>query len=274
MALTRVLFDPEDGHPGAGHPGAGRPGAGATPLAPGALLTLDPRRSHHLARVLRLAPGAVLEVFDGQGRRFAARLTRADPKACLVQLEQRLERDTESPLPITLAQCLSSADRMDWTIEKAVELGVHAIAPLASARAQTRLTAERAARRIEHWQRIIEAACMQCDRARLPTLAPIRPFAEFVTAPAGGARRFVLSPGAATPLARVGLAAQTPDPVVLLVGPESGFSDAERAQAVSAGFEAVSLGPRVLRTETAGLAAIAVLQALAGDFRTAAPPTE
>lgn len=240
--------------------------------AAGARLTLDTRRSHHLVRVLRLGPGAPVEVCDGIGGRFAAVIDTADPKACVLRLEAPLARHTESPLSITLAQCLSTADKMDWTIEKAVELGAHRLVPLASERSQVRLDAARAARKLEHWQRIVEAACMQSDRAWLPVVDPVRAFGDYVGQADQAARRLILAPGARLPLAGAGV--DTSRPIILLVGPESGFGDSELSLALARGFEAVSLGPRTLRTETAGLAAIAVLQALAGDFLAPTPSTE
>jgi 16S rRNA (uracil1498-N3)-methyltransferase len=228
----------------------------------GSRVRLDERRSHHLARVLRLRAGTELEAFDGAGHCFAATLAEAHPQRSVLLLGEPLPAQPESPLAITLAQCLSSAERMDWTIEKAVELGARSLAPLASERSQVRLDAARAARRHEHWLRIVESACVQSGRAWLPTLAPVMPFADFVaSAPAD--RRLVLAPGAATPLSAAGIASG--DTVVLLAGPESGFSEAELAHAIAGGFQPVSLGPRTLRTETAGLAAIAALQSLAGD---------
>lgn len=238
----------------------------------GHTIVLDARRSHHLVRVLRLAAGARIEVCDGAGGRFDAVIESADPKASVLRLIEPIIRLTESPLAITLAQCLSTADKMDWTIEKAVELGAHRIAPLASDRSQVRLDAARAARKHEHWLRIVESACMQSDRAWLPALDELRHFAHYVDHADPNARRLILAPGAAMPLATMTI--ERARPVIIAVGPESGFSEGELSRAVARGFEPVALGPRTLRTETAGLAAIAVLQALAGDFRASAPLTE
>lgn len=245
--MPRVLFDAERS-----------PGA-----APGSRVELDERRSHHLVRVLRLRAGEVVEAYDGLGNRFRAEIAVADPKHSVLLLGERVSRDDESPLAITLAQCLSTAERMDWTIEKAVELGVRAIVPLHSERSQVRLDAARAARKHEHWQRIVESACTQSGRAWLPALGPLRPLREFVSLPSP-ARRLVLAPGAPIRLSAAGV--RPGAELILLAGPESGFGEAELSGAISAGFEPVCLGPRILRTETAGLAAIAALQALAGDF--------
>lgn len=227
---------------------------------------LDPQRSHHLVRVLRLQAGAALECFDGRGARYEARLERADPRACTVRVGARLPADTESKLRVTLLQCVSAHERMDWTIEKAVELGVAAIRPLVSARSPQRLDAERSQRRREHWQRLVEAACMQCGRDLLPVLHEMQPLERWLAdsrRPAEGLA-LVLVPGASQGLREIPLHARSE--IELLVGPESGLAEREVDAALAAGFRAVRLGPRVLRTETAGIAALAALQALAGDF--------
>ncbi len=228
--------------------------------------TLDARQSHHLVRVLRLAAGAPVEGFDGKGARFDARIERADPKACAIRLLAPIAACTESPLAITLAQGISAAERMDWTVEKAVELGAHAIQPIVCARTQVRLDAQRLQRRHEHWARIVEAACMQCGRDHLPELGVPLAFERWLAATDRRAARtrIVLDPRGAVRLAA--LRVDAAQPVDLLVGPEGGFDATELEAARAAGFQAVRLGPRVLRTETAGLAAIAALQAIAGDF--------
>jgi len=227
---------------------------------------LDAARSHHLVRVLRLRAGASLECFDGRGRRFDARLEQADPRGCTVRIGARIASDTESTLRVTLLQCVSGNERMDWTIEKAVELGVAAIRPLLSARSPQRLDTERALRRREHWQRLIEAACMQCGRDLLPELHATQPLERWLAdseRPPDGVS-LALVPGAGLRLREITLASASE--IELLVGPESGFVEREVEQTLAAGFRAVQLGPRTLRTETAGLAALAALQALAGDF--------
>lgn len=241
------------------------PDAGDTSGDP--LRTLDARRSHHLVRVLRLEPGAVVECFDGAGSRFEARIEHADARACTVRMGARLDSHTESTLRITLVQCVSSADRMDWTIEKAVELGAHTIRPVISARSPVRLDPERTRRRHEHWSRIVEAACMQSGRDRLPELHEAVAFDAWI-----GSRERPAETGAALmllPDATLRIREARIDPereAEMLVGPESGFSEGEVAQALGAGFIGVRVGPRTLRTETAALAAIAALQAIAGDF--------
>lgn len=242
--------------------------APASPDAPGdaAVRVLDARRSHHLVRVLRLPAGATIECFDGCGSRFEARIERADPRACTVRLLATIAADVESPLAITLVQGISAPERMDWTVEKAVELGVHAIQPVMSARTQARFDAQRLGRRHEHWARIVEAACAQSGRDRLPALGTPLGFDHWLatTDRSGTRTRIVLDP---QPCVRLSTLRPDPgQPVELLAGPEGGLDAAELAAARAAGFQAVQLGPRVLRTETAGLAAIAALQAMAGDF--------
>lgn len=235
------------------------------PFTSGARVALDTRQRHYLTRVLRLSAGAGVELFDGRGARWAARLEGAAESAVLV-IETALRATPESPLVIHLGQCLSSADKMDWTIEKAVELGATTITPLFSNRSQVRLDTDRARRKLEHWRAVAEAACMQSGRDLLPTVEEPSPIARWV-AQSAAPLRLVLDPQAPTALSAC-MRASAPgrSPICLLAGPESGLDDRELAAARSAGFQAVSLGPRVLRTETAGLAAIAALQAIAGDF--------
>jgi len=235
------------------------------PLAVGVKVALDPRQRHYLTRVLRLGPGAEVELFDGQGARWRARLDGAGEGASLI-IHEAAPATPESPLAIHLGQCLSSADKMDWTIEKAVELGATTITPLFSSRSQVRLDEARARRKLEHWRAIAEAACMQSGRDVLPSVAEPQPIGPWLDQ-ASVSLRLVLDPRATLSLsACMRKTAPLPTAICLLAGPESGLDERELAAASAAGFRAVSLGPRVLRTETAGLAAIAALQALAGDF--------
>ena len=231
-------------------------------FAPGVVLDLPERASHHALRVLRLRDGDAVELFDGAGAACAARF-RAQGRAAQAIVEQRLPDEPVPPLRIVLAQCVSSADKMDWSVEKAVELGAEAIVPVLSARGTVRLDAQRALRKHAHWREVIVAACMQCGRQRLPALAETVELAALLRAPPAAERRLLLSPRGAASLRTIGPA---PRSVLLLAGPEAGLSDDEEHAALRAGFEPVQLGPRVLRTETAGLAAIAALQALFGDF--------
>jgi 16S rRNA (uracil1498-N3)-methyltransferase len=260
----------------------------AGPLAAGDMLRLDAPTSHHALRVLRLTQADPLELFNGDGLRYPARLLDLDPRGASVTLGDPVDAGTESPLRIGLAQALPAGDKMDWVVEKAVELGVSAIQPLYTQRSLLRLEGDRAERRLAHWRRIAVAACMQCGRDRLPSVsapvpllrwlaldpgrpsdapAPAGPKPSPVAPSAGGAApaplRLVLSPRGTGGLAGIDAAATT---VWLLAGPEGGFTDDEDAAAVAAGWHPMRLGPRTLRTETAGLAALAALQARFGDY--------
>lgn len=235
------------------------------PLAVGGRHRLEREVSHHLCRVLRMGAGEAVEAFDGLGARHRATITDPDARACTVEVGPAIASATQSPLHITLAQCVSAGEKMDWTIEKAVELGVSAVVPLTSQRSVVRLDAERSRKRAEHWQRIVVAACMQCGQDRLPTLSAAQPLPAWIASPSD-ATRLVLAPGAPNRLGDIRLPEGAGSAIELLVGPESGLSDDELRMATQAGFVPVSLGPRVLRTETAGLAAIAVLQARFGDL--------
>lgn len=230
-------------------------------------------QARYLSRVLRLSAGDPVQVFDGQGGRYQARIAQIDAGTCQLRVEQVMPRSPASRLSLTLAQCLSSADKMDWTIEKAVELGVSSIVPLFSERSLIRLDADRGQRKLQHWQAIVEAACMQSGQDRLPTLYAPRTIAQWLATEPPAGLRLALSPSAETTLVRAvedaGLdaAGTHAQAITLLVGPESGLTETELERLIDAGFEAVRLGPRVLRTETAGLAALSAIGALAGDFR-------
>ena len=237
--------------------------------ATGAEVELAADRAHYLLDVLRLRAGDAVEVFDGRGRRMRARIVAADRRGARVAIAEEIPGPAPSPLRPTLVQGIAQGDRMDLVVEKACELGVERIVPVFTQRCTVRLDAARATRRHAHWQRIAEAACMQCGRDDLPRVeAPVGLFAWLEEGAAGLAddapRRLLLSPGAPVRLTQAGI--ESGRPLQLLVGPESGLSPAEEERAIEAGFERVRLGARVLRTETAGLAALAALQAIAGDF--------
>lgn len=231
--------------------------------AAGCELELPPAAAHHLTRVLRLRTGAALAAFDGEGNEYHARIESAGSTAVRVSVGELIRHEPEPALAVTLALAVSRATRMEWTLEKAVELGAAEILPVLTARGKVRLDAERAARRHDHWQAVLTAAAAQCGRARLPRLAPAVSFARAVRE-ISAQSRIVLLPDAERELTSF------PDPgdsLALFVGPESGF-DAEETQALrAAGWQAARLGPRTLRAETAGPAALAVVQALWGDFR-------
>ena len=229
------------------------PAAGALEL-PDALV-------HHAVRVLRLRDGERIVLFDGEGGEAEATL-QVRGKAAWAQVEARHEVDRESPLQIVLVQALAAGDKMDWVVQKAVELGASAIQPVQAERSVLRLVGERADKRQAHWQQVAVAACEQCGRNRIPEVRPLQPLTHWLAAHRG-ALCYVLAPGGAASFAEE----PAPQQVVhVLVGPEGGWSDAELAAFDAAGCRRVRLGPRVLRTETAGLAAIAALQARWGDF--------
>lgn len=233
------------------------------PLAPGATVELPPEAAHHAAKVLRMAEGDAVMLFDGRGGEWTARLKRVG-KAMAAVLESFDDADREPPLAVTLAQGLPAADKMDWIVQKGTELGVARIRPVVARRSVIRLSGERMERRVAHWQAVAVAACEQCRRNRVPEVAALVDLGHYLgEAPASGELRLMLAPGAERRLADLGRPA---GPVTLLIGPEGGFEEGELAAAEMAGFQAVSLGPRVLRTETAGAATLAAMMALWGDF--------
>ncbi|MDQ2962234.1 MAG: 16S rRNA (uracil(1498)-N(3))-methyltransferase [Pseudomonadota bacterium] len=234
------------------------------PLAPGAEVALPAGAAHHAARVLRLAAGAAVTLFDGEGGECAARLWRVDSRGVVARVEVCRAVERESPLAITLIQGLAAADRMDYAIRKAVELGVAAIVPVKAARSVARLDGERALRRVEHWRQIVVGACEQCGRNRLPAVRTPCDLLEWLRAPSAASARLLPAPGASQGLPQL----ERPEGAIeLLVGPEGGLAPEESAAALTAGFRAVRLGPRILRTETVAPAALAAMNALWGDWR-------
>jgi 16S rRNA (uracil1498-N3)-methyltransferase len=233
------------------------------PLAPGAIVDLPPEAAHHATRVLRLAEGDTVELFDGRGGEWRGHLRRTG-KTVAVALEFFIAEDREAPLRLTIAQALPAADKMDWIIQKGVELGAAEFRPLVARRSVMRLSGERMERRVMHWQNVAVAACEQCRRNRVPQVATPVDLTQFLGEAAGqNDIRLILAPGADLRLAQMSRPAGG---VTLLVGPEGGFEDGELAAAASAGFRGLSLGPRVLRTETAAMAALSAMMALWGDF--------
>lgn len=233
------------------------------PMQVGATVDLPLEVAHHALRVLRLRQGAAIVLFDGTGGEYRASLLDEGRRArACVEAFDPIER--ESPLAVTLAQALPSGDKMDWIIEKAVELGVSAIVPLLAERSVVRLAGERAAKRVAHLNAVARAACEQCGRNRVPAVEAIVSLGAFLaTAVADGVQRLVLSPGGTRNLAAL---AQPAHGIVLLAGPEGGWSDSEMAALRACGWSELTLGPRILRSETAGPAALAALQARWGDF--------
>jgi len=231
------------------------------PLAPGAQLMLPPDAGHHASRVLRLREGDAVVLFNAQGGEYSGRIVRLTRDGVTVDVGAFDPVERESPLAVTLLQGISAGDRMDLTIQKAAELGVAAIQPVLAERSVVRLKGERGDTRREHWQRVAASACEQCGRNRVPAIAAAIAIGDY-RAPEKSLK-LLLSPGGAKKLGSLAIAAE--NPVVLAAGPEAGFSPREEAAFVSAGFLPVQLGPRVLRAETAGPAALAALNALYGD---------
>ncbi|MBD5802079.1 Ribosomal RNA small subunit methyltransferase E [Azoarcus sp. Aa7] len=231
------------------------------PLPASGEIQLPEALAHHAARVLRLRDGDPVVLFDGTGGEIPAVL-RLCGKQCFAELQARRGVERESPLRLVLVQALASGDKMDWIVQKAVELGVAAVVPVQAERSVLRLAGERAAKRVEHWQQVAVSACEQSGRNRVPVVAPIAGLRDYLARPCEGVR-LILDPAATQRL----LDARRPaGEVHLLIGPEGGWSDDELAACRSAGCAGMGLGPRVLRTETAGLAAVAALQAVWGDF--------
>jgi 16S rRNA (uracil1498-N3)-methyltransferase len=232
------------------------------PFSRGAEIALPEAAARHAVTVLRLQAGDTLSLFNGEGGEYRASIVAVSKRETRVRLIEFDAAERESPLEITLALGISSGERMDYSLQKATELGVTAIQPLATERSLVKLAGERAERRLQHWQHVVIAACEQCGRNRVPTVAPVHKLFDYLAAVDRGTRRLLLSPDAAEPLTHAPPATR----VVLLIGAEGGLAPAEFLAAEASGFEPVSLGPRILRTETAPVAALAVLQALWGDI--------
>ncbi|MEM1112607.1 MAG: 16S rRNA (uracil(1498)-N(3))-methyltransferase [Pseudomonadota bacterium] len=225
-----------------------------------AQVELESGPSQHLARALRMGPGDSLTLFNGSGGEYAASITAVSKQTVTVRVDAFRSKEVESSLGIELGIAVSRGERMDWIIQKSTELGVASIAPLFTERTEVKLKGERASKKLSHWQQIAVSACEQCGRNRVPTVADFSPLGDWLSA-TSAERKFVLhhrsepqAPG------------DTPGSVALLIGPEGGLSPGEIEAALAAGFEALRLGPRVLRTETAPLAALSILQARWGDM--------
>lgn len=233
------------------------------PLAVGSQLLLPDNVAHHI-QVLRLAQGTTITLFNGDGGEYAATLTAIEKKRVSVEVKTHIARDAELPYAITLAQALPESSKMDWIIEKAVELGTAAIQPLSAQRCVMRLSGERAEKKLSHWQGIIIAASEQSGRNRLVQLNAPTDCNSWIGRQ-DLHRRILLSPRAEQSLADWARH-HPPQALTLMVGPEGGFTAAEEDLAIAQGALALSMGPRVLRTETAGLAALATLNAIWGGM--------
>jgi 16S rRNA (uracil1498-N3)-methyltransferase len=245
MRLTRVFID--------------------APLEPGTRLTLEGNAASHVTRVLRLRVGAALTLFNGQGGEYAASIDKAHGGSVTVAIGEAHAVERESPLSVTLAQGVSRGERMDLVLQKATELGVARLVPLLSERSVVQLDTQHAQRKVNHWRAVAVAACEQCGRNRLPEISPPVSLRDYLRTDAAGATRLRLlfAPEAQQRIGAVGPAATAGS---VLVGPEGGFTDEEQQAAMAAGFTPVRLGPRVLRTETAAIVALALLQREFGDL--------
>lgn len=235
-----------------------------SPLAAGARVALPEAAVAHLVRVLRLGVGDSFILFNGDGGDYAAQLASVGKRNAEAEVLSRSELNNESPLRITLAQGIARGEKMDLILQKATELGVACIAPVRTERTEVKLDSERAEKRMQHWRGVLASACEQSGRAKLPLLLEPQGLADFV-ASNQSSRRFILDPHAGRSPGAVALSSE--DSVCMLIGPEGGLSTRDLVVLQAAGFEGLQLGPRILRTETAGLAAIAALNALYGDWR-------
>lgn len=236
-----------------------------SPLESGRRIPLDSQTAQHVAKVLRLRDGAGLSVFNGHGGEYRA-ILRLSGREVAIEVGEHRNIEREAPIRLVLLQALARGERMDFVIQKATELGVHRIVPVAAARSVVQLDADRSDKRILHWQAVAAAACEQCGRNKLPRIDAPLSFEAALGAVSNIACRVALLPEAAASLASVLVGTDQPKEIALLVGPEGGLEETEVERALDCGFRAIRLGPRVLRTETAGLAALSALQCLAGDF--------
>lgn len=223
---------------------------------------LSSDRAHYVSNVLRLAPGRRLIVFNGQGGEFRAELLQAGKKQAVIRLDDYVDQNRESPLDVELAIGLSRGDRMDWIVQKATELGVTRISPLYAERTEVKLRGPRLDKKMQHWKQIAVGACEQCQRNRLPELSEPMALSDFL-AQCNSERKLLLHPDTENPAVS---AEQNVRSVAVLVGPEGGFGEAEVALAKESQFETWQLGPRILRTETAPIAVLALLQHCWGDW--------
>ena len=233
------------------------------PLAVGQTIDLPDPVAHHL-HVVRLQAGAELRLFNGDGGEYVAHLVSVEKRRASALIKAFVARDVELPYEITLAQALPEASKMDWIIEKAVEMGVAAIVPLAAQRCVVRLTGERAEKKQAHWQGVVVAASEQSGRNRLARLGPVDDFHRWISQQ-DMHKRILLTPRAEQSLADWARH-QPKQALSLLIGPEGGFTLQEEDAAIAQGALALSMGPRVLRTETAGIAAVACINAAWGEI--------
>lgn len=230
------------------------------PLRPGSTVVLPEDSAHHAVHVLRIRANDEVVLFNGRGGEYPSRVAAIERLRVMVDVLSHDPIERESPLRVTLVQGVSAGEKMDSTIRKAVELGVAEIRPVLAAASVARPKGERAASRLAHWQRVAIAACEQCGRNRIPIVHPLVEATQFRDDSAN--QKVLLSPRSELPFSKL----KTGSEITLAAGPEAGFTPDEEAAFLRAGFVPAKLGPRVLRTETAALAALAALNALAGDF--------
>ncbi len=233
-------------------------------LAIGITVVLPEAASTHLVRVLRLQAGDPCVLFNGDGCDYGARITAVDRRTVHVEVDSSRPLDNESPLRIVLLQALARGDKMDWILQKATELGVSAIMPVMSERSEVKLDAERSGKRALHWRSVIVSACEQSGRAVVPSLTTASSLEQALKMLPEGSQRLVLAPSAVRGLDDIAVSRNCVQ--VLAIGPEGGWSANDILLLASAGFTEVRLGPRILRTETAGITAIAALQSRFGDL--------
>ena len=243
MRLTRVYVD--------------------TPIAAGNNVVIEGSAVNHITRVLRLRSGDTLTLFDGSGGEYGARIEEFHKDTVVVTVDEHRTLDRESPLSLTLAQGISRGDRMDWIIRKATELGTSRIVPVFTKRSMVKLDEKQAENKVQHWRRIAVAACEQSGRNRVPDLALPLDFSEVLRDGEQASTRLLLSP---TGDLRVDDLEAPGKGITVLIGPEGGLAEREQEAAVAAGFKPVRMGPRVLRTETAAIAALTIIQSRFGDL--------
>lgn len=231
------------------------------PLSAKARLDLSAETSHYLLKVLRMGEGRELIAFDGRGGQYSAKIVSASKKAATIETGEHDSNDRESPLATSLAIGISRGERFDWVLQKATELGVSKITPIFSDRCEVKLQGERLQKKWDHWKQITISACEQCQRNRLPVLEQAKSLGDYFKAETAECK-FVLHHRGQDSLKDQ----STPHSVALLIGPEGGLTELEITDALDSGFSALTLGPRVLRTETAPVTALSILQWQWGDF--------
>ncbi len=231
-------------------------------LTPGSQIRLQGQAGHYLSRVLRRGPGDPVTLFNGDGNEYAAAIEGSQRGTVTLGILRCAHTGTESPLQLHLGLVMSKGDRMDWAVQKATELGVSALTPLGSKFCDVKLSSQRLEKKRQHWQQVAIGACEQCGRNTVPDIHPVTELGRWLQTPADGLRLMFDRSG----LKLQHWATEEAQSLMLLVGPEGGFSDYEIDQAKTAGFNVAALGPRVMRTETVPVAALALAQYIWGDF--------